>query len=166
MKGTLVAEAIFSRRKQSILEVLKGIELFQGLSTKDLKKIMRVGYIRNNEKNELVFRKGDPSYGMYIILRGEMNAYLKRNKKEWSLAKIHAGEYFGEIAFSKDAKRAANCKATEKSTVLYIFAKDMKRLFKQYPKIGFVVYENVLARLYSFLEFAEEEFLRLRDKRR
>lgn len=165
MKGALIAKAIASRRKSSLYDVLRKVDLFAGLQKKYLTQILKIAYVREYDQEELIFRKGDPSYGLYVILKGTVDIYLKKDGQEWTLASLNEGEYFGEIAFSKRAVRSANCMAKKPAKLLYIFIPDLKRVFRRYPDMGFTIYENVVEKMWSFLEFAEEEYLRLQEEK-
>lgn len=132
---------LFSKRKQdTVLSALKKVIIFEDLNSKQLKKIESIGHLRYFKKDEYIFKEGDPSYGLYIVLRGEVDVTQKKKL----LQKYRPFDFFGEFALVRDMERTASAKAKIPSTLLYLHEPDLKGIFMEDPKIGFSVYEKMM----------------------
>lgn len=90
---------------------------------------------------EVLFRKGDPSDGMYYIARGrirvpEVGAYLG------------PGEILGEISlFTPDRARTASAVSEDDGIVYWLSEADVLKIFHQSPRFGFSLVRAISARL-------------------
>ena len=88
----------------------------------------------NLKKEQLLFKEGEPSDGMYLIRKGEIVVYLEKNGNEVKLATLSAGAMLGEMAFFDKKPRSASAKALSDSEVTKISNEDFTKLLKQVPK--------------------------------
>ncbi|MEE9394113.1 MAG: FAD-dependent oxidoreductase [Planctomycetota bacterium] len=58
-----------------------------------------------------IFREGDPAADFYVLEKGEVEIVRGSGEKEIVLAKLAAGEFFGEMALLKDEPRNAGVRA-------------------------------------------------------
>lgn len=86
------------------------------------------------EPNQVLFRAGDTSDGMYIIRQGELRVYLEEDGKEVTLATVASGGMIGEMALFDKKPRSASVKASKKTEVTLISNEDFGKLMKQIPK--------------------------------
>ena len=83
---------------------------------------------------QVLFRAGDKSDGMYLIRRGELKVFLEQEGNEVALATIGEGGMIGEMAMFDQLPRSASVKATKDSEVSFISMDDFNKLMKQIPK--------------------------------
>jgi CRP-like cAMP-binding protein len=130
-----------------MLDALKQVPLFDQLSTRDLKKILRILHERTYQPGEVVFREGDPGAGMFIVRKGKVNIVIKRpDGSEQILSPIAERQFFGEMALLESAPRSASAVASEKCELLGFFQPDLESLIERDSKLGSKVVWN-LARL-------------------
>jgi hypothetical protein len=86
------------------------------------------------KKDQVIFRAGDQSNGMYLIRKGELCVYLEKEGKELILAKISDGGMIGEMALFDNKPRSASVRAVKESEVTLISNEDFVKLMKQIPK--------------------------------
>jgi len=137
-------ENVFHRTKKDSIEyVVERTKLFEGLHRKDLHELIKLGHLRNFKVGETLFKKGEPSFGIYIVLKGRVEIYLP-GKKKTILTHFHQGDFFGELSLVKEDKRTASADATEPCTLFYLFHNDLRKLFKRRPFLGLEILERVL----------------------
>ena len=124
-----------------ILKVLKSIPIFEGLSSKDLKKIFQLTHERIYKKDENIFKKHAPAEGMYVILEGviEINDPESGN----IFANLEKGDFFGELALLDDKPRSASAIATTPAKLFGFFRTDLLTLIERAPAIGNEVLLNL-----------------------
>lgn len=88
----------------------------------------------NLKKEQLLFKEGEASDGMYLIRKGEIVVYLEKNGNEVKLATLSAGAMLGEMSFFDKKPRSASAKALSEAEVTKISNEDFTKLLKQVPK--------------------------------
>ena len=121
---------------------LKALPLFEGVSDEDLDKIAPfVSEVSVSEGKHLV-DEGDYAYEFMAIEEGEAEVI----RGEETLAKLGAGDYFGEIGLLEDDRRNATVIARSAMRLLTLDQWDMKRLEKAIPSAAEKIRETVRSR--------------------
>ncbi|MFH0794134.1 MAG: cyclic nucleotide-binding domain-containing protein [bacterium] len=96
----------------------RGLRLFKGLSVADARFLQEQAGMRRLRAGQLLFRKGDPGFVMYVILRGEVE--IRRPFGTTLLCTTHGPlEIFGEIALlTKAGIRTAEVRAVQDTELL------------------------------------------------
>ncbi|MBI5880145.1 MAG: MFS transporter [Chloroflexi bacterium] len=100
-----------------------------GLSPREQQDLIDHGTVSDAEPGSLVVRAGDTGDAAYFILNGR--AVVGTAKPEGgfhSLATLHEGDFFGEIAALTGSRRTANVVADQPSTLLQVPAAVLRRL--------------------------------------
>ena len=87
------------------------------------------------EPGEVVFQQGDLGDSLYIILQGEAEVIVEANGQENVVARLKAGEYFGEMALLRDRERNATIRCTEAMNLLALRQGDFKALVANLPEL-------------------------------
>jgi len=87
------------------------------------------------EPGEVVFRQGDLGDCLYIILSGEAEAVAEDQGTERVLARIKAGEYFGEMALLNRGTRSATVRCATAMSVLAVRQGDFHALVGNLPDL-------------------------------
>ena len=127
----------FFRNKNNsdpILKALEKVPIFENLSDKELKNIGQLTHEREYKSTEYVFKKHAPAEGMYVILKGDIE--IKDPESEKIFAKLHSGDFFGELALLDEEPRSATAKAIKPSKLIGFFRTDLLVLIKRYPDLG------------------------------
>jgi NADH dehydrogenase len=88
------------------------------------------------DAGEVVFYQGDLGDKVYIIESGECEVLQSRDGLEKVVAKLSAGEYFGEMAVLSDASRNATVRALSQMDVLIVSKGDFDQLKTGVPAFG------------------------------
>ena len=89
-----------------------------------------------------IFHQGDLGDRIYIIAKGEAEVLRHENDKEVSLAKLGAGEYFGEMALLNHTTRNATVRCVQAMDVLSLPKNDFSLLAANLPVLR-QSFENV-----------------------
>lgn len=161
------------KEKKDMVELLKKLPAFDGLSDYELIQVERVIHQRQYNAGEFVFEENVPGAGMYIIKKGEIliKKKIDDSDEEITLASIKKDSFFGEMALIDEMPRSAAAVA-KKDTELLAFCKpDLEGLMSRNPTAAVKIISNI-ARLVckrlvvtnDKLEEAERELLQLRDE--
>jgi CRP-like cAMP-binding protein len=63
------------------------------------------------EEGEIIYRQGDPGDCMYSIQGGEVELLQRQQDKEFCLAVLRGGDFFGEMALFEEGNRTATARA-------------------------------------------------------
>jgi NADH dehydrogenase len=84
------------------------------------------------EPGEIIFNEGDTGDFLYIITQGEVEVY---SSTKGPLAKLGPGQYFGEMALLREAKRNATVRCTKATNVLALTKKDFGTLVANFKEL-------------------------------
>jgi putative ABC transport system ATP-binding protein len=85
---------------------------------------------RELEPGDIVFRQGDPGDLVYVVEAGEIDIFRTRDDgNEEYLARIEAGNYFGELAPMFNLQRSASARASGRAVVTGYGLRDFRDRF-------------------------------------
>ena len=88
--------------------------LFAGLSERQIKRIAKFAKVRDIPPETFVVKHGEKGIGFYLILDGQVQ--VRRGGK--ALARLGAGDFFGELALFDDRTRSADVVTVEPTRVV------------------------------------------------
>ncbi len=86
-----------------------------------------------------LFKQGEPSSSLYLVLSGELEAHVQKRGEEHSVpvGRIFAGELVGEIGWALGTRRSASVVAATPATLLEVPAEVFPKLREaQHPSLG------------------------------
>jgi CRP/FNR family cyclic AMP-dependent transcriptional regulator len=132
----------------SKLWYLKRINLFRCLSPEELEKVGRIAQHRTYQRRQLVFSPDDQGDAVYLLKRGRVKLSRFDDKgKEITLAILEEGEFFGEEALTRVAKRSAYAEALEEAVIGRIDRGDFERLLESNADLALRVARQMSERL-------------------
>ena len=145
------------KEKQTMIQLLKELPVFEGLSQRELVAIERIIHQRRYNAGESIFGEDMLGAGMYIVKEGEVAITKRINKnKEIELAVIEERNFFGEMALIDEMPRSASAKA-KRDTVLFAFCKpDLENIMERNPKVAATIITNIARLVYKRLVQANE----------
>lgn len=128
---------------------IKKIAIFRNMNVKETKLATLMAYTIDAKKDEYIFKEGDVSNEMYIVLKGNVDIYLDEelHGKNIHLAQLPQNSLFGEMGLFRHATRSATAQATEDSQLLVLNDQVLKSIQKRYPKISKKLFQNLSRRL-------------------
>lgn len=125
------------------LSALKGVPLFEGLTPQQLRRVAEVGRLKRFLAGAAIVHLGEPGDTFYVIMDG--NALVVRETSR--PLKLHAGDFFGELALIENAPRSADVIATDDVTALTIGQTAFKRLLRSEAAFTHAILKTVVGRL-------------------
>src|ERR671921_112280 len=132
---------------QEEVELLSGVDIFEGLSQEEIREILHDLLHRNAEINlgagEVFYTPRQPDGKLFVLKQGRVRIYKMEGSREFTLEMVDAGTVFGEVAFTPHALRDAYAEATESSILLAMERADVERLIQQKPQVGRMMLSTV-----------------------
>lgn len=107
------------------------VPLFATLSATDIAEIMGLLKAQSVPPGGVIARRGEPAAAMYFIASGEVELELRD-----STVRLGTGEFFGEIAVLKKARRSATATAVTRVNLLILAAEDFHILMDRRPDLA------------------------------
>src|SRR5262249_45779691 len=152
-------EAFESCRAVSLTDVmlyLKRIPLYSSMSLDQLRTIAAHMTERNMLPGEIIFREGDRSLELYLIVSGKLDIVKHFGATSRTLATLEAGDFFGDMAIFEDRPRSADAIGAESGILLVLSPEHFRQIILQDPAISFEIFRELSARLRRFDEEAME----------
>jgi voltage-gated potassium channel len=118
------------------------VPLFSELEAGDIADIMRLLRAQTVEPGAVITRRGDPAHSMYFITAGEVEIALKDR-----VVPLGPGQFFGEIAVLRRARRSATVSAISRTNLLVLDANDLHALMEREPRVAARMRDMVKQRL-------------------
>jgi CRP-like cAMP-binding protein len=115
-------------------DLLKQTSLFAELSDEDVSKLSPSTRLETYEPGHLILREGRVGTAFYVLISGQVEV-LKGIAGETPtvVAKLEAGDFFGEIAAMKHVTRSASIRAVTETKCLVIHRIDLDSFIERYP---------------------------------
>ncbi len=140
--ATAFSEQIHRRDFVVTWGMVARVPLFAELKASDIADIMRLLRAQQVEAGVVIARRGEPAHAMYFIAAGEVEIELKSKR-----VRLAAGQFFGEIAALRRARRSATATAVTRASLLVLDAHDLHALMDREPRIAERIREVVRNRL-------------------
>jgi CRP/FNR family cyclic AMP-dependent transcriptional regulator len=139
-----------------MLEALKRVSLFEGLSEDDLRALEAVVVSRNYPKNAVIVSEGDRSDTMFLILSGRVKIYVSdENDKDLVLNTQGPGEYLGEMILD-DGPRSASVMTLEPCRMAMLTRESFRNYLAAHPDVAIGVIRNLVRRCRVLTENAKD----------
>jgi voltage-gated potassium channel len=119
------------------------VPLFHGLDATSIAQIMRLLRAQTANAGDIIVRRGDAAQSMYFIATGEVAVEIDGQQH----TTLGVGQFFGEIAILRRARRSATVRAVTRTNLLVLDATDFHDLMEQEPRISERVHTVVRDRL-------------------
>ena len=134
-----------------MIQKLKTIPLFSGLSDDHLAKIASVSSILGFDRGEMIFHEGDKGNGLYMVEQGTVKVFkLSFEGKEQILHIYGPGHTFGEVPVFEGKDFPASAMAIEKSSILFLPREKFVSLITSTPGLGMNLLADLSRRLREF----------------
>jgi len=107
------------------------VPLFAELDAGEISDIMQLLRAQTAPAGEVIVRAGEPAHSMYFIAAGEVEVALKKER-----LRLGVGQFFGEVAVLRRARRSATATALTRTNLLVLAAQDLHALMSRDPRIA------------------------------
>lgn len=139
--------------------VLARVTLFEGFSEEDLDHLAASLRRRRYAGGQVIFARGDPGASLYIVQEGTVKISLASpDGKEFVLAVLGPGEFFGELALLDDEPRSADAVAQEACQLLLLSRDDFTRFLETRPGVALRLLAVLSRRLRNADQMLQDAF--------
>jgi CRP-like cAMP-binding protein len=132
-------------------ELLGGCPLFGGVGQDDLAAIGERAVEVDFPADHVIARQGEIGTGLFVVIDGQVR--VVRDGEE--LARLGAGDFFGEMSVIDGLPRVAQVVASEATRCLALASWEFERLILDHPTIGLAILRGLSARLRAKTEQAQ-----------
>ncbi|MEO0458471.1 MAG: cyclic nucleotide-binding domain-containing protein [Cyanobacteria bacterium P01_A01_bin.114] len=122
------------KKLPSLRELLRQVSYFESFSDLELRQLIEIGYRQRRQAGSLLFREGDPGNAFYVILEGSVD--IVAEKLDRHLAKLEAGQFFGEVALLLGIPRTATARIADSAMLFVISQQGFSKLLRRYPDLA------------------------------
>ena len=102
-----------------VYETIRSMPMFENLSEKEKKTLAKDEHSLIEFNNgDLIIQEGDESGALYLLIKGSVLITKSSGDSQIRLAKLKAGELFGEMSFFTKNPRQSNVLASENVLVM------------------------------------------------
>ena len=141
----------------TVLEVLRRVQIFSGLSETELEFLSQRAVPRAYAKGEIVFTEGDPCAGLFVIESGQVRIFKSSpGGREQILAVEGPGSSVAELPLFDGGNYPASTAAVNDARIYFISKQDFHSLCLVHPQVPLKVLKVVGARLRRLVGIIEE----------
>jgi voltage-gated potassium channel len=118
------------------------IPLFSSLTATEIADVMSMLRAQKVGGGTVIARRGEPAHAMYLIADGEVEIKLRHTH-----IRLGTGQFFGEIAALRRARRSATVTAVMPTRLLVLDALDLHGLMDRQPELAARIEEAARAKL-------------------
>ncbi len=143
-----------------IARLIQNLPFFQGLDEDVLAKLAHEARVLRVQKREVIFRKGDPCCGSYIIAYGRVRQSLFTGQGvEKPLRVVEAGGGFGDATLLRDLAHNTTAIALEDSALVYVPKATVLALLHADPQLTLRLLCSLAGRLHQAASDIDEFFM-------
>ncbi len=127
---------------------LRSLDLFEGLSTRQLSELARVVREVTVRDGEAIVTEGEYDDSMYFIVDGN----VRIDKEGRRVADLGPRDFFGEMAVFDGERRSATARAVGPVALLRLARNDLFEVMEDQPAIGIGICQTLVRRVRSLLD--------------
>ena len=145
-----------------MMQVVQKIPIFKGLEVKEAFQLLKVSHSAIFKPGETIYKTGDPSNEMLVLLKGELKVTGPSGEV---FATLGAGSATGEMGLFTGHPRSANIVAVERSAGLTLRKVELIVLMRNNREMHVKLLNNVIRLLSERLAEANKLNQELRQKK-
>ncbi len=133
-----------------IKQIMKGVELFDGLTDEELDKVISLCQERRYKDNDVIAKQNSPGKDLFIIQEGFVEVAVAGRAGGTSkvIVNLGVGQTVGEMSLVDQGPRSATVRAINTPTVVQVITHEaFEKLCETNTQIGYVVMRNMAADL-------------------
>lgn len=138
------------QRGEGVSQALRRFPLFAGLPDDQLDWFVSQTLHQRYGRGEIIFHRGDPGDRAFVILSGSVDLVVESaDGRELILARLQAGEHFGEMALLDNNERSATARASAPSEFVVVLSETLNRALAERPETSRAIIRALAQRLRS-----------------
>lgn len=148
-------------RQLDIPTVLRQVSFFSQLSGEDLERVTRYTRERHLEKGEILFQRGDPAHGFYLVVTGQMKLAVSSSQGNEKVVEIISPMHtFGEAVLFLNRPYPVFAEALMPTHLLHVSEAVVSDLIDQDPSFARKLLAGMAIRLHGMIQDVETYSLR------
>ncbi len=116
-------------------------------------RLANIGEVQSFGDHEWIIEKGDPRYGMYVVLSGS----CVMNRPSGITEELTCGDCFGETGLARGDQFCIRVRSDSPAKVLFLPRNAFRELVRRVPKLGRRLLDNLLHHIsYQYDELLAE----------
>jgi CRP-like cAMP-binding protein len=128
---------------EDLVSSLAGVPVFSGCSKKELQAIAKTVRQIEHPAGSVIATEGEPGAGLFVIESGDADVTIGGTR----VNRLHAGDFFGEMALLDGGPRTATVTATTDIKLWALTEWVFRGLLVEHPSIALRTLEAMAARL-------------------
>jgi CRP-like cAMP-binding protein len=130
------------------VELLKGVDIFEGLTEQELRRVAAICREAKYAKGQIVTSQGEEGDEMFIVRDGLVEVTVgEAGEGPRTVVNLGTGQVVGEMALVDRGPRSATVRCVTDATLNVIERDAFENLCQASAQIGMVVYRNLAADL-------------------
>lgn len=135
---------------------LKNVPLFTDLEEKDLETCINDLRLKPYDKGEVIFRQGDSSHELYVILQGKVRVFrISPSGQETSIQVFSTGDVIGEFAAIDALPRSATATAIRRCMLLEMARDTLLQRMRELPDLALGMTQLLVSKVRWTAAYAE-----------
>ncbi len=119
-----------------LVKALRTVPDFAGLDDRTLLKIVGTSVTLFWPAESIVFTRGEPAEGVYIVMAGEVRILEDTGGDEKEVARIGPGDYFGELSMLLHTTHSKTADAVQDTELMVIPKASFQELLAATPELA------------------------------
>lgn len=137
----------FLRTYPPHLDRLRSLSLFSDLTPRELAIVDTLLHEREYYAGEVIFDEGEVGQTIHFVLEGEVTICCQGRPDNGQLARLGAGEFFGELGLLDDSIRTAQARAATSCRLLVLSRNDFTGLMDSHLSVAHNIGRQLLRHL-------------------
>jgi CRP/FNR family cyclic AMP-dependent transcriptional regulator len=130
------------------VDALRSVPLFRNLDDEAAFELCNLLTVREEAGGTPLFYRGDPGDAMYLIETGHVRISVKdADGHDATLAELHEGDFFGEMAILDEQPRSADATVTTSTRLAVLSRNDFRAFLHKNPDIALGILTAMIRRL-------------------
>lgn len=121
-------------------QTLKKLPIFFGMEDEEYSHLVKICHGDSFQSGDCIFREGDVSDSLYVILNGKI---IIQTSRSGLISELGVGDIFGEIGVICQVHRTADAIADAATTVLRIAQDDLVFLLGKHARMSSILMKNL-----------------------
>lgn len=129
-----------------MIDLLRNVDMFEGLSDRQLKRLADICVERTLRKNDVLFYEGDQAHDLSLVKKGFVELLIKsaKTQEERVAVYIGQGQSVGEMSWLDRGLRSGTVQAAvDDTSVVSVSFQALDQLCEDNPKIGYRIMRNI-----------------------
>jgi CRP/FNR family cyclic AMP-dependent transcriptional regulator len=127
---------------------LKESKLFSGLLAAQLQALEQTAQLKTYKAGDRIFEEGQAGDGLYIIVKGEVAiSSLIGGNRDFVLANLGPGDFFGEVAALIDQPRSTTATSRQNTEAYLVPREDLLALLGRWPDLTIALLQEFNLRI-------------------